>query len=118
MNGMLREPSIEKKVYTLHAKFCKTLAHPKRLEILNLLRNNEKSVTELVQLSRIPQTSMSQHLALLRENGVVIARREGKNIYYKVADPKITQACEMIREALFGHLAREEKMAKTILQRR
>ncbi len=114
----MKEQSIEKKVYQLHAKFCKALAHPKRLEIINLLQDGERSVTELAQLSHIPQASISQHLAILRENGVLMARREGQNTFYTIANPKITQACKIIREALFEHLAKEEKIAQSILQRK
>jgi ArsR family transcriptional regulator len=71
---------------------------------------------ELAQLSRLPQASISQHLANLRENGRLTTRREGKNTYSSISNPKITQACEIIREVMFEHLAKEEKIAKSILQ--
>jgi ArsR family transcriptional regulator len=88
----------------LHADICKTLANPKRLEILNALQGGEVSVSQLVRRLRLPKANVSQHLALLRSRGVVSARREGLNVYYRVANPKIIQACNLMREVLMEHL--------------
>ena len=96
--------SSSKRVFQLHAELCKTLANPTRLELLSLLRNGEKSVNELAALSGCRQATVSQHLSVLRQKGVVSTRREGINIYYKVANPKVTKACEIIREVLFEYI--------------
>src|SRR4030066_529507 len=97
--------SANKKIFQLHAELCKTLANPIRLEILSLLRDGKKSVTELAALSGCRQATVSQHLAMLRQRGVVSTRREGINVYYDVANPKITRACDLMREVLFEHIA-------------
>jgi ArsR family transcriptional regulator len=97
---------------------CQTLANPVRLKILYLLQDGEKSVNELTNMLEIHQANVSQHLAVLREKNIVIARREGTSIHYRIANPKITQACEIIRKALFENLAKQEKIAKSILQSR
>jgi len=91
-------------VFQLHAETCKTLANPKRLEILNALRNGEVSVAELVRRMRLPKANVSQHLSVLRLRGVVKARREGLKVYYRVANPKIIRACNLMREVLMEHL--------------
>lgn len=103
---------IDHRIFQLHAELCKTLSNPIRLEILNLLRDEEKSVGELADLIGIRQTTISQHLALLRQRRVVFTRKEGASIYYSVANPRFIEACDMIREVLFEQLTEMEKLAK------
>ena len=91
-------------LYVLHAEICKTLANPKRLEILNVLGKGEVSVAQLVRILRLPKANVSQHLAVLRSRGVVKARREGLNVYYRVANSKIIRACRLMRDVLVEHL--------------
>ena len=89
----------------MHAEICKTLSNPIRLEILSRLRDGKKSVNEIASLTGVRQATVSQHLAVLRQRGVVSTRREGINVYYDVANPKITRACDLMREVLFEHIA-------------
>ena len=83
-----------------HAELCQTLASPVRLEILNLLRDDEQRVSELAEATGLNQANVSQHLAVLRNKGIVSTRREGTNIYYRVANPKMIRACDLIRQVL------------------
>jgi len=69
----------------MHAEVCKTLANPKRLEIIYALKEGELSVGELVKRLGISKANVSQHLAVLRQRRVVTARREGVNIYYRIS---------------------------------
>ncbi len=94
----------DKRIFELHAELCKTLANPIRLELLSLLRDGRKSVGELAMLSGARQATVSQHLAVLRQKGVVLAKRDGMNVFYEVANPKITLACGIIREVLFEYI--------------
>ena len=96
------------KIYELHAEMCKVFSNPTRLELLNLLRDKEMSVTELIQKTRVSQVNVSQHLAIMKHKGMVIARRDGKNIYYKVAYPKIVKAFDIIRDVLTEKLKKNE----------
>lgn len=102
----------QKRIYQLHAELCKTLSNPTRLKILNLLRGGEKSVSELTFLTGTRQAGVSQHLAVLRQRAVVVTRKEGANTYYRIANPKIIKACDIIREVLFEQLAEMEKLVK------
>jgi ArsR family transcriptional regulator len=95
----------EKRIFQMHAEICKTLSNPIRLEILSKLRDGKKSVNEIASLTGVRQATVSQHLAVLRQRGVVSARREGINVYYDVANPKITRACDLMREVLFEHIS-------------
>ena len=91
-------------LYELHASICQTLAHPRRLEVIDRLRSGEMSVTDLAQALQISQPNVSQHLALMKQKGIVTARREGLNVYYRLASLKIVKACELMREVLVDDL--------------
>lgn len=86
--------------YELHASICKGLADPKRLLILDALRDEERSVSEICDISELPQSNVSQHLAVLREKGLVVTRREGQRIYYAVASAKINQALDLLLDVM------------------
>lgn len=94
----------------LHARICKGLADPKRLLILNALRSSEMSVTELCDTLDLPQANISQHLGVLRDRGMVTARRDGQWIYYSLASVKIIQAIDLLREMLAEQLAQPVPM--------
>jgi len=89
-----------KELYTIHAEVCKIFSNSTRLKILNLLRDKEMSVTELIEKTRLSQVNISQHLSIMKSKGIVISNRKGKNIYYKLTNPKIVKAFDIIREVL------------------
>lgn len=84
----------------LHAHICKGLADPKRLLILNALRDGERSVSDLVEELSLPQANVSQHLAILRDRGLADTRREGQRVFYSVTSPKIIAAMDLLREVM------------------
>ena len=86
--------------FFLHSDVCKTLANPKRQEILDKLRHKEMTVNELVEETGISQANLSQHLAILRSKGIVGTRRDGVNVYYSISNPKIIKAFDLISEVL------------------
>lgn len=105
---------MDKRIYELHADVCKTLANPKRLEILNALRDSEMTVSELTDLVGVRKANVSQHLAVMRQAGILTTRREGVNIYYRIANPKVIKACDLMREVLLEQLAEGERLMKDI----
>lgn len=84
----------------LHAQICKGLADPKRLLILNALRDGERSVSDLCDELNLPQANVSQHLAVLRDRGLAETRRDGQRIFYAVSSEKIIQAMDLLREVM------------------
>jgi DNA-binding transcriptional ArsR family regulator len=98
----------EEELVRLQAEFCKGMAHPKRIQILRTLKNGEKSVNELAKLTGIPQANMSQHLALLRQFGLLNTRRDGTNIYYSISDHRIVEACELVRICIGERLKKSQ----------
>ena len=104
----------KKQLFEHQAGICKTLADAKRLMILHELRDSEKSVGQLVSGLDLPQANVSQHLAILRERGIVTTRREGTTIYYRLANPKIGQACDLVQEVLADQLVMNQALAKSL----
>lgn len=100
----------EKSLYEMQAEVCKTLTNPKRIEILNTLKEGEKTVTELVEALGVSKANVSQHLAVMRHKGILTTRREGVNIFYRVANSKVIEACTLMREVLFEQHAAKKKM--------
>lgn len=84
----------------LYAQICKGLADPKRLLILNALRDEERSVSDLCEELDLPQANVSQHLAVLRDRGLAETRRDGQWVYYSVSSPKIIAAMDLLREVM------------------
>jgi len=106
--------STDKSIYELQAEVCKTIASPKRLEILNLLKEGEKSVGELVELTGSPKANVSQHLAVMRHKGILSSRREGLNVFYSIGNKKVIQACRLMREVLAEQMMEQGKILKTM----
>lgn len=96
-------------LFELHASLLKALAHQRRLEIIHLLRDQELCVSDIYEMLDLPQANISQHLMILREAGVVVSRRDGKQICYKLSDPRILEACDKLRAVLI------DKHAGTVL---
>ena len=92
--------SIRQELTLLHASVCKGLADPKRLLIINALRDGEMTVTDLVDELGLPQANVSQHLAVLRDKGLVRARKDGQYAYYSVTTTKIIEAMDLLREVM------------------
>ncbi len=96
--------SHEKEFIDLHAHVCKGLADPKRLMIIDTLRHGELSVTDICEALGLPQANVSQHLAVLRDKGLVVTRRDAQRIYYSLSSPKITLAMDLMREVMAEQL--------------
>ena len=99
-------------IYNLQAEISKTLSHPLRLALLHILKDGEKTVTELVDIIGASQSNISQHLALMRQRQIVKTRKKGSSVYYQVANPKISQACDTMREVLMEQLSQKQEIAK------
>ena len=105
---------MEKEIYRLHAEMCKVFSNPIRLEILNLLRNKKMSVTELIEKTKLTQANISQHLSIMKSKGIVVSERNGKNIYYKLSNPKIIKAFDIMQEVLIERLKKNRKIVQEI----
>ena len=93
----LKSP-FSKEVYRKNAQLYKVMANAKRLEILNLIVEKEATVNELSKTLGIRKSNTSQHLSYLRYVGLVTTRRQGKNVFYKITNPKIVEPCKILNE--------------------
>ncbi|MDT7892296.1 MAG: metalloregulator ArsR/SmtB family transcription factor [Thermoproteota archaeon] len=95
------------KLYEMHAEFCKMFAHPIRLALIDIFREGEKTVTELQEELGLKQSTISQHLANFRKLGIVSIRKEGRKVYYKIADERILKAYDLIDQVIKERKKRE-----------
>ena len=103
-----------KELYSIHAEMCKVFSNSTRLEILNLLRDKERSVTGLIEKTKLSQANISQHLSIMKSKGIVASSRKGKNVYYKLTNPKIIKAFDIIREVLAERLRQNGKIVRKV----
>jgi ArsR family transcriptional regulator len=104
----------DKTILRMHAEVCKSFAHPTRLAILNALRDREMTVTDMTEALSVAKGNLAQHLTILKQRQIVDTRREGINVYYHVTDPKIIQACELMRSVLLNQLKAAEKLSRKV----
>lgn len=92
-------------LYTLKGEFFKTLGHPARIRILELLAVRDRSVGEILPEVGLESSNLSQQLGVLRRAGVVVARKEGSTVVYSIASPDIAELLAVARKVLTGMLS-------------
>ena len=108
----------ERQLYQLQAELCQVLADPTRLELLSLLGEGPRAVKDLIELTGQRQAKISQHLAVLRQRGIVRTQRVGTEAHYSLADPRILEACHITREVLLQQLTRQGTLATQLATNR
>ena len=98
---------MEDQIYSYHAEMCKVFSHPKRLELVDVLRDKEMSVGELSQRLGLTIGNLSQHLAMMRERHMLISRKEGNVVYYRIANPRLLEASDLLREIMFEQIRKD-----------
>ena len=96
----------------------RALAEPMRLMILHQLGGDELSVTEIVQVTGAGQANVSKHLSLMHEAGLVTRRKEGLNVFYRVADPGIFELCDAVCSSLDERLANQQSAVRKLKSRK
>lgn len=94
----------DKTIYYLQANICKAMAHPLRMEVIDRLKEGEQSFGELCEAIGCLKPNLSQHLASMVDKGVLVQRKEGLNVYYRLSSPKVVAACDGVRAVLIGQL--------------
>jgi ArsR family transcriptional regulator len=87
----------DEEITLLHHYVCEGISDPQRLKLLYLVAEQARNVTELTEALDISQPTVSHHLRILRERGLVTAQRDGTSIYYSIGDPRILEAIEVMR---------------------
>lgn len=91
-------------LYQVKAEFFKTLGHPARIRVLELLSDSEMSVTELQREVGLEASHLSQQLAVLRRAGLVTTRKQGTTVYYSLTSPEIAEFLAVARRIITGVL--------------
>ncbi|MEU9450336.1 metalloregulator ArsR/SmtB family transcription factor [Streptomyces sp. NPDC048277] len=97
-------------LYQLKAEFFKTLGHPARIRVLELLSERERAVAEMLPEVGIEAAHLSQQLAVLRRANLVRTRKEGSNVYYSLASPELAELLRVARSILSGVLAGQAEL--------
>jgi ArsR family transcriptional regulator len=91
-------------LYERRARICQVLSDAKRLRLIDALRDAERSVGDLADALGVTYPNVSQHLNVMRDAGLVVSRRDGTTVFYRLAYPQITQACDIVRDVLRAQL--------------
>ncbi len=99
-------------IFDLHANVCRTLANPTRLKILALLGKQEMSVGRMAATIGASLSNVSQHLAVLKAQQLVVARRHAQSVSYRLADRRIIRACALTRAVLLDRMRERGEVAE------
>ncbi len=101
-----------KEIFKMQSEVCKTMANPKRMEIIYLLKEGEMSTGDLSEALALAKANVSQHLSVLRSAGIVKSRRVGVNVYYSISNSKIVKACALMREVMMEMMEESGELLK------
>ena len=110
----IKEDEDRTEVLKLQAELCKSLSNPKRLQVIQELRSGEKTVSELAERLALKQSNTSQHIGILRKIGLISPRKEGSTVYYRLVNPKIAVACDLVHEVLAEQLLTSQRLSSII----
>jgi ArsR family transcriptional regulator len=99
-------------IFELHASLCRTLANATRLKILALLGRKDTCVGEIAESIGVSVSNASQHLAVLKSQHIVSARKRGQTVTYSLVDRRIVQACAQIRSVLLDQMKARGEVAQ------
>ena len=100
-------------IYELKAELCRALGNPVRLELVHFLREGPQRVSDLAEAVNSNQGTVSRHLAVLRNSGILTASHQGRDIYYQIVDPRISDLCDLMRQVLLEQASKRSRMLKT-----
>ncbi|GAA1563091.1 MULTISPECIES: ArsR/SmtB family transcription factor [Kribbella] len=101
-------------LYRVKADFFKTLGHPARIRVLELLSERDHSVAEILTDVGIEPTSLSQQLAVLRRSGLVSSRKHGSTVIYSLTSPEVAELLRVARSILTGMLSEQAELLQDL----
>ena len=107
-------PYVSTPLYQLKAEFFKTLGHPARIRVLELLSEREHAVSQMLPEVGIEPANLSQHLAVLRRAGLVTTRKEGSSVVYSLTSPEIAELLRVARRILTGVLSGQAELLEDL----
>lgn len=107
---------IREEVLQLHAHICSGLADPNRILLIYNLAEGPKNVNDLAAALELNQPSVSRHLKVLRDRGIVHATREGQSVFYSLTDRRIIQALDLLRLVMVESLQKQASMVSRSIE--
>ncbi len=114
MNHIIMEELMEERVLEMKAEVLKALAQPTRLKILELLRNGERCICEIVPAINGEQSNISRHISLMQKSHLVTTRKDGVKVMVKVKDPKIFEILDSIGTVLKNRVSEQSKLMRSL----
>jgi len=114
MNHIIMEVLMEERVLEMKAEVLKALAQPTRLKILELLRNGERCICEIVPAINGEQSNISRHISLMQKSHLVTTRKDGVKVMVKVKDPKIFEILDSIGTVLKNRVSEQSKLMRSL----
>ncbi len=111
---MTKNKEAARKIFEMQCQICKAMAHPVRLEIVELLHGHEMSAAALLKALGTSKANLSKNMAMLMQAGIVDATRDGRQVSYRLSHPQIHEACVIMRSILYQRLKQGEKLASAI----
>jgi ArsR family transcriptional regulator len=105
---------VTRPIYQVKAEFFKTLGHPARIRVLEVLREGERSVNELIPEVGIEPSHLSQQLAILRRANLVRSRKVGSSVIYSVTEPRIFELLEVAKSILTSSLSETRELLEEL----
>jgi ArsR family transcriptional regulator len=108
------EGLMEERILELKAEILKALAQPTRLKILDLLRNGEKCICEIVPAINGEQSNISRHISLMQKSNLVTTRKDGVKVMVKVSDPRVFEILDSIALLLKKQIIETGKLVQQL----
>ena len=105
---------MNKEIFELQASICQTMGNAKRLEIINILGEKELTVGDIAEKMGVRMANLSQHLSIMKSKGILLSRRDGVNIYYRISNPKVVKACSLMKEVMMEQMETQRRFSKKI----
>ena len=105
-----KKAPVATEIFERQVMICKAFANTTRLRMLDLLGHRDWSAAELQKSLGISKANLSQHVTVLRSAGVILRRRDGKQVFYSLAMPEVKQACHLIQHVLRAQIRNGQRM--------
>ena len=110
MKKRSRQLALENEILERQVLICKAFANSTRLRMLDLLGRHDWSAADLQKTLGVSKANLSQHVAVLKSAGVIVRRREGKEVFFSLAIPEVKRACQLIQHVLRVQIRNGQKL--------
>ncbi|HKZ03435.1 MAG TPA: metalloregulator ArsR/SmtB family transcription factor [Pyrinomonadaceae bacterium] len=116
--GLETGGDLSRTLYERHAEMCKVFSNPTRLMILNVLRETEFTVAAIGEKLRIAPGTVSPHLLMMKRQRVLSSRKEGNQVFYRLVNPRMLKAFDLIRDVLYEQMNHEGTLTRHLKRER